>query len=179
MFALLWTIGCGSPEPLRSAPTEPTVSLKPADAPQGVVWSDLAAVFPELGPALPESLAGLMPGQPAEAALAAFEAARHHAGPVRSFELGGHRVARGLLRDRPDVSVSLVLDTSGATLEQVNLNLPADEALAALGERWGAPDITSGAGGIPMHRWTRAGSTWTAELQPAGEDRAILAFRTP
>jgi cytochrome d ubiquinol oxidase subunit II len=44
-------------------------------------------------------------------------------GPLRTVELGGHPVVMGLLRDRPDVSVSLVLDTSGATLEQVNLNL--------------------------------------------------------
>jgi hypothetical protein len=180
MFVFAWTVGCGSPEPVRSAPTEPTVALAPPDAAQqGVVWSDLADVFPEEGPALPAPVAALVPGQPADAAIAVLEAGRHPAGPIRRSVLGGHPVHRALLRDRPDVSVSLVLDTSGATLHQVNLNLPEDQALAVLGDRWGTPEVTSGPSGTPVHRWTRDGAPWAAELQSAGEGRAILAFRAP
>ena len=178
MIALLWTVGCGSEEPLRSAPTEPTMSLKPADTPPGIVWSDLAASFPEQGPALPASLAALAPGQPAREAVAVLETARHKAGPIRTYELGGHQVSRGLLRERPDVSVSLVFDTTGATLEQVNLNVPQDEALAVLGQRWGPPEVISGQpDGAMGHRWTSDGSPWAAVLMPAGEGRGILAFR--
>jgi hypothetical protein len=178
---VVWTMlaGCGFPEePLRSQPTEPTVSLKPAEEPPGIVWSDLAGLFPEAGPALPAPLAGLVPGQPADAALAVLEAARHPGGRIRTTTLGGHPVVHAVLRDRPDVAVSLVLDKTGATLEQVNIALPSDEALAVLGERWGAPTMTSGPNGTPVPRWSREGAAWAAQLEPA-EPGSILAYRAP
>jgi hypothetical protein len=175
-----WVIGCGSGSgELRSKPTEPTVDLRAPRGGGAVVWTNLAALFPAEGPGLPAPLASLAPGMGGEEAAAVLEAARAPGVEITREEIGGHVVMHSVLRDWTDVGVSLVLEPGADRLQQVNLTVPADDALVALGDRWGAPEVASGAEGRPVYRWRREGAPWRAELDAVGAERAVLAFERP
>jgi hypothetical protein len=177
---LVWAMACGSgTQELRSAPTEPTVTLAPPAPQAEIVWSNLASLFPDDGPAMPAPLGSLTPGMGAGEAIAALDAARAPGDRIEREEVGGHVVMRSVLRDWTDVAVSLVLDETGERLEQVSLTLPATEALAALGDRWGAPEVTFGAEGRSIYRWRRDGAPWRAALDAVGGDRAVLSYERP
>jgi len=175
-----WVMGCGSGSgELRSQPAAPTLDLTAPASDGGVVWTDLATLFPEQGPALPAPLASLVPGMGAEDAAVVLEAAREPGVTIAREELGGHVVLHSVLRDWTDVGVSLVLEPDAQRLLQVNLSLPATGALAALGDRWGAPEVATGAEGRAVYRWRRDGAPWRAELDALAGERAVLVFERP
>lgn len=176
----MWAMACGSEtRELRSAPTEPTVTLAAPESSGGIVWSNLASLFPDDGPAMPVPLGSLTPGMGADEATAVLDAARVPGVAIEREEVGGHVVMRSVLRDWTDVAVSLVLDAKGEHLEQVSLTLPATEALAALGDRWGAPEVTFGAEGRSIYRWRRDGAAWRATLDAVSDERAVLVLERP
>ncbi len=177
-LAVIVACGSGGGE-LRSKPAEPTVDLSTPQGGGAIVWTNLATLFPPDGPALPAPLASLAPGIGAEEAAAVLESAREPGVEITREEMGGHVVLRSVLREWTDVGVSLVLERDGQHLHQVNLSLPATDAIAALGDRWGAPEVAAGAEGRPIYRWRRDGAAWKAELDAVGAERAVLAYERP
>lgn len=161
----LTLIACGADQPLRSAPTDPTVKLEnQVEAPK-IVWSDLSELFAEAPASLPLALAGTTPGMSGREAIERLDAAHHPAVPVSAEHIGDHFVASTLMKGREDVGIALIFDADAQALLEVQLALPDEEALPVLGVRWGNPtSFGTSASGAPEYTWKAEGAPWEAHL---------------
>jgi hypothetical protein len=182
---LVWmVVGCGSSEPgtIRSQPTAPTAEIggKVLEQPE-IVWTDLTDVFPTTPCAPPARLGALAPGAKGADAHAALDAAHLPGTRMTGDVRGGKLVVNGILDGHPNVTVMLVLDEQGEALEEIQVSVPKDEALAVLAARWGAPTSTEfQPDDRSIYRWSAPGAPWAVEILPSHEGKeAIIRYHRP
>lgn len=176
-------VGCGSaPSPIRSEPTTPTAEIggKILATPE-IVWSDLGDVFPATPCAPPARLGALVPGTKGADARAALDAAHLPGTRIMGDVRGGKLVVTTILDGHPNVTVLLLLDAEGAALEEIQVSVPQDEALAVLAGRWGEPTSTEfRPEGGSIHRWRAAGAPWAVEILPTKDGKkAMVRYHRP
>ncbi len=172
MWALV-ALACGG-GPAQSVPVPATMVL--GSAAETVVWSDLDGLFASGPVAAPVPLAGLKLGAPATEALAILEGARD--ARVRTDEewIAGRRTFDAVLRDWPEVGVSLDLGERGDILAAYTLTVPRDQAQLALTHAWGPPDrATLAQEGLPVATWIRPDVT--VEVRHAMPGRSSVHIR--
>lgn len=148
----------------RSTPVEPTMELgDPAG--MGVKWSTLEGFITSEAPALPSALGGLRFGQPeaeVRAALNAIHDARVKM--PRVVDLEGDRILGATLAEFEGVAVTAFVDLSTGTLREIDVSLPADEALYVLTKAWGEPEMRADPNLGPVAVWTNAETGLRVEL---------------
>lgn len=154
LLPLMLLVGCGSkPEPMTSVPTEPVVELGGEGPQSDITWETLKGMLPDGEPAFPAALPGMDIGVPEAQARKILDAARDKnlmVPPDQSLDELSVTSAR--LQAYPDVGVTLIFK-EGEVFE-VDLSLPAEEAVFAATKAWGKPDEqTIGDETIPQPTW--------------------------
>lgn len=183
-MAGLWCmllVACGGTAqgPVSSTPTAPTAELEPEPAPE-VTWSGLVGLVPRGEVAFPESLQGLSLGMPGAEARAVLDRARDPDLPLHAETRAPFRVVGAGLAGFPEVGATLIMDADTEVLLEVDLSLPADQALFVLTESWGEPtsvDMKDLAGAGSVAVWSSAELAVT--LYPAEKGAsAVVKYRT-
>ena len=156
---LLLLLGCGStPETVSSVPTEPVVELGGERPQSDITWETLKGLLAEGEPSFPAALPGLAIGLPEVEARAILDGARDKKLLVPPDQtLDDLSVTSARLQAYPDVGVTLIF--KGGEVFEVDLSLPADEAVFAATTAWGKPDqqTIGKKGTIPQPTWVHEG----------------------
>lgn len=172
-------LGCDgvSEQTEQSKPIPPTVELgDPAG--MGVKWATLEGLVTSEAPAVPDALGGLALGQP-EAEVQRALATMHDERMARPqiVELDGYRIYGAVLESYDGLGVSAIVDIERAVLHELDLGLPADQALYAFTEAWGPPDMQTDPKLGPVAVWANPETGVRVELTQLAEGRGVAKFR--
>lgn len=178
---IVGVLGCdvGPPRPERSTPVPATVELGDPSG-QGITWATLEGFVTSGAPAIPETLGGLHLGQ-SEPDVRATLSRLHDQRLARPqvVELDGYRMYGALVEGFEGVAVTAIVDIERAALHEIDLGLPADQALYAFTQAWGPPDMRADPQLGPVASWTNPATGLVVELVQVGQEQGVAKFRAP